>query len=213
MDFNNKKLEKYILEHISPEDELLKEISRQTHLKILRPRMLSGHLQGQILYMITRMINPSRILEIGTYTGYSAICMAKGLAQNGRIDTIEINDELTPFIQSFLNKSPFKDQVNLMIGSAIKILPTLTDTYDLIFIDGDKREYPDYYHLAMTCLRPGGYILADNILWDGKVAENPDPNDDYTKGIIEFNKIVTDDERVENVIFPVRDGISIIRRK
>jgi caffeoyl-CoA O-methyltransferase len=213
MNIQSKAIEKYILDHISPEDELLKQLSRQTHLKILRPRMLSGHLQGQILYMLCRMIQPKHILEIGTYTGYSAICMAKGLSKDDRIDTIEINDELTPFIQSFLDQTDLKDRINLIIGDSIDIIPTLNTTYDLIFIDGDKRQYPKYYQLAMDCLRPGGFILADNILWDGKVVDKLDPNDEYTKGIFDFNNMVKDDTRVEITILPLRDGISIIRKK
>lgn len=212
MNFNEQELEQYILDHTSPEDELLQHLNRQTHLKILRPRMLSGHLQGQILYMLCQMIRPTNILEIGTFTGYSALCMAKALNTNGRLDTIEINDELTPFIQSFLNKTELKNKINLIIGSAISIIPTLENSYDLIFIDGDKRQYPQYYELAYSKLRSGGFMFADNILWDGKVIQPLDPNDDYTKGVLDFNTLVKNDTRVEQVILPIRDGISIIRK-
>lgn len=213
MDFQDKELESYILNHITNEDELLKELGRQTHLKVLRPRMLSGHLQGELLYLLCKMINPKFILEIGTYTGYSALCMAKGLANDGRVDTIEVNDELLPFINSFLDRTTLKEKINLMVGSAIEIMPTLNELYDLIFIDGDKRQYSEYFNLSMELLRPGGFILADNILWDGKVVQEIDLNDDYTKGILEFNDVVKNDNRVENVILPIRDGISIIRKK
>jgi caffeoyl-CoA O-methyltransferase len=206
-------IDHYILSHISPEDELLSDLNRQTHVKVLRPRMLSGHLQGQFLYLLCKMFNPSRILEIGTYTGYSAICMARGMAEKGIIDTIEINDELQPFTQSYINKAGLNEKIRLHIGSAIDLIPALPSTYDLVFIDGDKREYPQYYQLALQKLRSGGFILADNVLWDGKVTQPLSPNDDYTRGIIEFNRMVANDPEVEKVILPIRDGISIIRKK
>ncbi|MBN2164815.1 MAG: O-methyltransferase [Marinilabiliaceae bacterium] len=213
MDFGVEKLDNYILDHITEEDQILKELNRQTHLKILRPRMLSGHLQGQLLYLLCKMLNPTRILEIGTFTGYSAICMAKGLADNGRIDTIEVNDELVPFTKSYFERCDVKEKIQFHIGSAIDIIPKLTEVYDLIFIDGDKRQYPQYYHLCFEKLRRGGFILADNILWDGKVINDVETNDLYTKGILEFNELVKNDSRVENVILPIRDGISLIRKK
>jgi caffeoyl-CoA O-methyltransferase len=207
------KLGHYILGHISPEDDVLKELNRQTHVKILRPRMLSGHLQGQFLYLLCKMLNPKRILEIGTYTGYSAICMARGLALGGHIDTIEINDELKPFTQQFVDKAGLGDAISLHIGSALDIVPGLDAGFDLAFVDGDKREYPLYYPLVLEKLRPGGFMLADNVLWDGKVTQPLMPNDDYTKGILDFNRMVADDDRVEKVILPIRDGITIIRKK
>ncbi len=213
LNYNNLELEKYIIEHIDPENEILYELNRKTHLHVLRPRMLSGHLQGEILKMICRMIQPKRILEIGTYTGYSSICMAQTLPNNGFIDTIEIDDEIEPFTQSFIKKSGFASQIKMHIGDALDIMPTLKYQYDLIFIDGDKRQYPNYYKLAYDMLNPGGYILADNILWDGKIIEPVDPNDTYTQGIMEFNQLVKEDTRVEKVIFPFRDGIFIIRKK
>ncbi|TLX75604.1 O-methyltransferase [Labilibacter sediminis] len=206
-------LENYILDHIDPEDELLYELNRKTHLHILRPRMLSGHLQGQILKMICNMIQPKNILEIGTFTGYSCICMAQTLPEDGIIDTIEIDDEIEPFTKSFFNKSGLADKINMHIGDAMDIMPTLNKKYDLVFMDGDKRQYPNYYKQVFDMLNPGGYILADNILWDGKVVEKLDPNDNYTKGILEFNQMVKEDNRVEKVIFPFRDGIFIIRKK
>ncbi|MFT3737849.1 MAG: O-methyltransferase [Breznakibacter sp.] len=206
-------LEQYILDHITPEDDLLKELNRQTHVKVLRPRMLSGHLQGQFLYLLCKMINPSRILEIGTYTGYSAICMAKGLADGGHVDTIEVNDELLPFIAGFIQKAGLENIVRLHVGSAVDIVPRLEGLYDLAFIDGDKREYPVYYPLVLDKVRPGGFILADNVLWDGKVIKPLEPNDNYTRGILDFNTMVAEDDRVETVILPIRDGITVIRKK
>jgi len=206
-------LENYILEHIDPEDELLYELNRKTHLHILRPRMLSGHLQGQILKMICQMIRPKNILEIGTFTGYSCICMAQTLPHDGFIDTIDIDDEIEPFTQSFFNKSGLAHKIKMHIGDALDIMPTIDKKYDLIFMDGDKRQYPNYYKQVFDMLNPGGYILADNILWDGKVIEPLDKNDTYTKGILEFNKIIKEDNRVEKVIFPFRDGIFVIRKK
>jgi predicted O-methyltransferase YrrM len=206
-------LENYILDHIDPEDELLYELNRKTHLHILRPRMLSGHLQGQILKMLCRMIQPTNILEIGTYTGYSCICMAQTLPKDGFIDTIEIDDEIEPFTQSFFYKSGYSDKIKMHIGDAMDVMPSLTKRYDLVFMDGDKRQYPNYYKQVFDMVNPGGYILADNILWDGKVVEPVDPNDTYTQGILEFNQMVKEDDRIEKVIFPFRDGIFIIRKK
>ncbi len=206
-------LENYILEHIDPEDELLYELNRKTHLHILRPRMLSGHLQGQILKMLCQMIQPKNILEIGTFTGYSSICMAQTLSNDGFIDTIDIDDEIEPFTQSFFNKSGLAHKIKMHIGDAVEIIPKLNKKFDLVFMDGDKRQYPEYYKLVINMLNRGGYILADNILWDGKVVEPVDPNDTYTQGILEFNQMVKEDKSVEKVIFPFRDGIFVIRKK
>lgn len=206
-------LEQYILDHIDAEDSVLTELTRQTYLKVLRARMLSGHVQGQLLYLLVKLLKPRRILEIGTFTGYSAICMAKGLPQDGLIHTIEINDELCSMIESFIAKSGNQHCIQLHIGSALDIVPTLDETFDLIFMDGDKREYPAYYQLVFDRLRPGGVILADNVLWDGKVVAPLDPNDRYTKGILDFNDMVHADNRVEKVILPIRDGITLIRKK
>ncbi len=207
-------LEQYILDHIDRENDILKELNRQTHIRMLQPRMLSGHLQGQILKMLCLMINPQNILEIGTFTGYSAISMALGLRkERATIDTIEINDEAEEFIQTFIDKAGLSDVINLHIGSAIDIIPQLNKKYDLVFMDGDKRQYCDYYRLVFDCLNPGGYILADNVLWDGKVLQKLEPNDAYTREILAFNKLVKEDERVEKVILPIRDGITIIRKK
>ncbi len=206
-------LEKYILEHIDTEDELLYELNRKTHIHILQPRMLSGHLQGQILKMFCQMIQPKNILEIGTFTGYSCICMAQTLPNDGFIDTIDIDDEMEPFAQSFFNRSGLAHKIKMHLGDALDIMPTLNKQYDLIFIDGDKRQYPTYYEQAKEILRPGGFILADNILWDGKVIEPIARNDTYTQRILEFNQMVKEDKAVEKVIFPFRDGIFVIRKK
>ena len=207
-------LDQYILDHIDTEEDVLWELNRQTNLKVLRPRMVSGHLQGKLLKMICRMINPLKILEIGTFTGYSAISMATGLMREGAsIDTFEVNDELQPFIEGFISKAGYRNVINLYLGSALDIVPTLNRSYDLIFIDGDKREYPAYFHLAMKYLNEGGYILADNILWDGKVVDDVPPGDLYTRGILEFNRLVKDDNSLEKVILPIRDGLFLIRKK
>ncbi|MCT4588992.1 MAG: O-methyltransferase [Carboxylicivirga sp.] len=213
MTSNSIELEQYILDHIDEEIDILKELNRQTHIKMLQPRMLSGHIQGQILKMLCRMINPKNILEIGTFTGYSAISMAMGIDQaNATIDTIEINDENEEFIQSFIDKAGLQDVIKLHIGSAVDLIPGLNKTFDLVFMDGDKREYSLYYDLVFDKLSSGGYILADNVLWDGKVVQELQPNDAYTREILAFNKKVKEDDRVEKVILPFRDGITLIRK-
>ncbi|RLD60860.1 MAG: methyltransferase [Bacteroidetes bacterium] len=209
----NPKIEEYIIAHTEPEDDLLKELDRKTNLKILRPRMLSGHLQGEILKMISYMIKPTNILEIGTFTGYSAICLAKGLRTKGKIFTIDINDEIADFTKSFLNKSIFKDKIVFHVGDAINIIPEIDEKFDLVFIDADKREYLDYYKLIFDKVNKGGFIIADNVLWDGKVVEKVDKNDKQTQGLLEFNDFVHNDNRVENVMFPIRDGLMIMRKK
>ena len=210
---NSAKIDHYILNHIEEEPELLQELNRETQAKILMPRMLSGHLQGRILAMISKMVRPNLILEIGTYTGYSALCLAEGLPKNGILHTIDINDELENFILRFFNKSKYKNQLKLHIGNAIDIIPQLPDHIDLVFIDADKRIYLDYYKLLIDKVRQGGIILADNVLWGNKIIEPLEPNDEYTKGILAFNDFVHHDSRVENVILPVRDGIMMIRKK
>ena len=207
------KLEKYILENIDPEDELLTELDRETHLKVLGARMLSGHLQGQALAMISKMIRPENILEIGTFTGYSALCLAKGLTENGKLITIEIDDELESFARKYFDKSEFNSKITHLTGSALQIIPTLKETFDLVFIDGNKREYLAYYNLVFDKLKKGGFIIADNTLWNEKILENPSPDDSQTIGIMEFNTFVKNDNRVEKVILPLRDGMTIIRKK
>lgn len=206
-------LEKYILDHSGAESDLLAQLNRDTQHKVLLPRMLSGHLQGKILEMISKMIHPSYILELGTYTGYSAICLAQGLKKSGVLHTIEINDELESFIRPFFEKSGLKEKIQLHIGNACDIIPNLPNEIDLVFIDADKRQYLDYYRLVIGKVKKGGFILADNVLWSGKVIEPLAPNDEYTAGILAFNDFVHKDERVENVILPIRDGIMMLRKK
>lgn len=205
-------LDQYILNHISPEDDFLEELDRETHLKVLRSRMLSGHLQGQILSMISCMIKPRFILEIGTFTGYSAICLAKGLAKGGQLHTIEIDDELEPIAKKYFRKSGMADRIIQHIGNARKIIPSIKQSFDLVFIDADKREYCDYYHLVFDKMPIGGFILADNILWDGKVVDPDSANEEQTRGILDFNDLVQNDPRVQNVILPVRDGIMLVQK-
>lgn len=205
-------LGQYIHNHISPEDDFLKELDRETHLKVLRSRMLSGHLQGQILSMISCMIRPKCILEIGTFTGYSALCLAKGLADGGQLHTIEIDDELESIARKYFRKSGMDDRIFQYIGDAQKIIPTIEKSFDLVFIDADKREYCDYYHLVFDRIPVGGFILADNILWDGKVVDPEAANEEQTRGILDFNDLVQNDSRVRNVILPVRDGIMMVQK-
>ncbi len=206
------KLEEYLSGHTSPESELLKVLNRNTMVKILNPRMLSGALQGRLLSMISHMVRPKSILEIGTYTGYSALCLAESLPPDGRLDTIEANDELESFIRSYFIQSEHSRQIFLHIGEAATVIPNLPHMYDLVFIDADKANYPLYYDLIFSKLRVGGYILADNVLWGGKVLETEPDTDPDTKGIIAFNNMVASDDRVECVMLPFRDGISIIRK-
>ncbi len=206
-------LEEYILCHIDDEGEQLTRLNRDAHVNLLRPRMLSGHLQGRMLKLFCRMLSPKRILEIGTYTGYATLCMAEALPEDGTIDTIEINDELEDFIVKQFNQSPDKNKIRLHIGDATEIIPSLNEMYDLVFIDGDKREYSTYYDLVFDKIRPGGMIIADNTLWDGKVVEEVVYNDKQTIGILDFNDKIKADDRIEKVIIPVRDGLTLIYKK
>lgn len=206
-------LEQYILDHIDNEGQLLSQLNRDTHVNLLRPRMLSGHLQGRILKMICRMIAPVRILELGTFTGYSALCMAEALPDNGELHTIEIDDELETFIRKYFDRSPYRDRIHLHIGDAREVVPRLDGTFDMVFIDANKRLYCDYYDLVFNKVRPGGFILADNTLWDGKILQSPLPSDAQTIGIMRFNEKVATDTRVEKVILPLRDGLTLIYKK
>jgi len=208
----NPELEQYILEHIDAEDDLLYELNRLTHLTVMHPRMISGHLQGKILRMISLMIRPKKILEIGTYTGYSAICMAQGMPKDGHIHTIEANDELVDIPKQYFEKFGLTDRITLHVGDARKIIPSMSDNFDLVFLDGEKSEYLEYYHIVFDKVISGGFILADNILWSGKVLIEEDSNDYFTKGIKEFNNFIRSDNRVEKVILPIRDGLMIIRK-
>ncbi len=206
-------LEQYILNHSDSEGELLSLLNRDTHVNLLRPRMLSGHLQGRILKMICRMISPVRILELGTFTGYSALCMAEALSENGELHTIEIDDELEDFIRKYFDRSPYGNRIHLHIGNACDIIPTLDGYFDMVFIDADKRLYSEYYDLVFDKIHSGGFILADNTLWDGKVLQTPHRSDAQTIGIQHFNEKITADTRVEKVILPLRDGLTLIYKK
>ena len=210
-------IDEYILQHIDPESDYLKSLYRDTHVKLLRPRMASGHLQGRMLKMFVEMIQPRQILEIGTYSGYSALCLAEGLPEWCPIRFCqrgdEINDEQEDFTRPWLEKSPFADKIRFYIGDALELVPRLGVTFDMAFIDGDKRKYIEYYEMTLAYLSEGGYIIADNTLWDGHVLEQPRNTDAQTIGIKAFNDLVAQDVRVEKVILPLRDGLTIIRKK
>ena len=206
------RLEDYILSHIDEEGALLRRLNRDAHVNLLHPRMLSGHLQGRILKMLCGMIRPQRILEIGTYTGYSTLCFAEALSAQAEIHTIEIDDEMEDFIRKYLDQSPLKDRIRLHIGDAMTLVPQLSETFDLVFIDADKRLYSQYYDCVFPIVNAGGYILVDNTLWDGKVIETPHPNDKQTIEIQAFNNKIAQDNRVEKVILPLRDGLTIIHK-
>lgn len=207
-------IEDYILQHIDPESDYLKALYRDTHLKLLYPRMASGHLQGRMLKMFVRMTRPRNILEIGTYSGYSALCMAEGLPPGGKLYTFEINDEQEDFTRPWLENSPYADRIEFRIGDALELVPQMNVTFDLAFIDGDKRRYIEYYEMVLPRLSDGGFLIADNTLWDGHVLETAPRNSDrQTIGIKAFNEHVAQDRRVEKVILPLRDGLTIIHKK
>ena len=207
-------LEDYILKHIDAEGDDLRRLNRETHLYHLRPRMCSGHLQGRMLKMMVRMIRPQHILELGTFTGYSALCLAEGLADDScRLDTIEIDDELEDFIRAHFDASPLAPRIHLHIGDARDVLPTIEGDFDLVFIDANKREYCQYYEMVFPRVASGGFIIADNTLWDGKVVDWGKKLDAQTEGILRFNDMIAADDRVEKVILPVRDGLTIIYKK
>ena len=206
-------IEEYILSHSDDEGALLKALERDAHVNLLRPRMLSGHLQGRILKMFCRMMQPRRVLEIGTYTGYATLCLAEGLPEDGLVHTLEINDEMEDFIFKYLNQSPLQEKIRVHFGDAMEIIPQLDEQFDLVFIDADKRLYSAYYDLVFPKVRAGGLILADNTLWDGKVVEPIPASDKQSLGILAFNAKIKQDERVEKVILPLRDGLTMIWKK
>ena len=213
------RLERYLLDHTTPEEALLQELDRETHRRMVAPRMLSGHLQGRLLTLLVQLMRPRRILEIGTFTGYSALSLAAGLGPDGRLDTIEVDDELEMLAQSYFDRSEHGPKIRLHIGSALEVAPRLGTTYDLVYIDGDKREYPAYYRMllgddgAAPLVHSGSQLVADNILWSGKVLEPVARNDHHTQALLEFNRMAADDPRVETVILPLRDGLNLIRIK
>ena len=205
-------LDQYIADHSSPEGEYLYRLFRATHIEILAPQMASGHIQGRLLKFLVKMIRPKRILEIGTFTGYSALCMAEGLDDAAKLYTFEVEDELEDFTRKWIGGSEHAGKIEFIIGNALEIVPSMGEKFDMVFIDGNKREYLDYYELAMNYLNDGGWILADNTLWDGHVIE-PERQDAQTNGVRAFNEFVRNDERVETVILPLRDGLTIIHKK
>ncbi len=214
MEFLPEDIEQYIVAHTESEPPYLNELNRKTHLKVLQPRMLSGHLQGRVLSMISHMIRPKRVLEIGTYTGYSALCFAEGLAPGGEIHTIDINEELEDIISEHIAKAGLTDSIHLHFGDALEIIPQLEGDFDLVFIDADKNNYLNYYNMIINRLPSGAFILVDNVLWSGKVLDSEEiTSDPDTATIVEFNQTIQNDERVQNVLFPVRDGIMVIRKK
>lgn len=209
--YHSNDMEEYLLQHTTPEDDNLYKLNRHTHLTSLQPRMLSGPIQGKLLEMISRMIAPQRILEIGTYTGYSAICLAKGLPDNGQLHTIDINDEICDTALEFFRLAGMDSKISLHIGNALDIIPMLNEEFDLVLIDGDKRQYPKYMELVLPKVKSNGYILADNVIWGGKVLLK-EPDDAYTKGVMDFNDLVTNHNGLEQVLLPLRDGLMLIRK-
>lgn len=212
MDIVDKTILTYSEQHTSPSSTLLAKIDRDTQAEVMYPRMLSGHLQGRILSMLSKMLQPKRILELGTFTGYSALCLAEGLIDGGKIITIENNSELESRICSYVNQSPYSEVIELKIGTAVDVIPTLDEMFDLVFIDADKVNYSLYYNLVFDKVCPGGYIIADNVLWSGKVLGSDDYKDEDTRSLVDFNSMIREDSRVENVLLPVRDGLMIIRK-
>ncbi|NLZ95273.1 MAG: O-methyltransferase [Bacteroidales bacterium] len=211
---NEVKIEEYILSHIDSEPELLKRMTREAHVKLLRPRMISGNIQGRFLKLLASIFKPQNILEIGTYTGYSTICLAEGAPKNSKIVTIEIDDEMVSFIKKYFQESEYGHKIELIVGDAVKLMHNYEDDFfDLIFIDGNKRDYCAYYDIAFNKLRNGGVILADNTLWNGKVIDEKYQEDSQTKGVLKFNNLIKEDTRIEKVILPIRDGLTIIHKK
>ena len=214
MDFLSPELQQYITRHTSPEPPLLSELNRETHTKVMKPRMLSGHVQGRFLALLSQMIKPEQVLEIGTYTGYSAICLAEGLAPGGLVHTIDVNEELEDMVRGYLARAGLADKVRYYIGPALQLIPTLDYSFDLVFIDADKINNALYYEMVLDKVVPGGFILVDNVLWSGKVAQQTNKKIDAdTQSILDFNARIQADDRVENLLLPLRDGLMMIRKK
>jgi predicted O-methyltransferase YrrM len=211
MEFIDPILDQYVCDHTAQEGELLKKINRETHLEVLQPRMISGHFQGRVLSMFSKMIKPERILEIGTYTGYSALCLAEGLTDEGKLVTIDVNEELENRVRGYFDSSEFSQKITYLVGDAIKLIPTINEKWDIVFIDADKLNYLNYYHLVFSSVKVGGYIIADNVLWSGKVADST-KQDRETNVLREYNDFVHNDQRVEEVLMPIRDGLMIARK-
>ncbi|HQA74414.1 O-methyltransferase [Flavobacterium sp.] len=212
MHFLSDELDYYVTVHSQDEPELLAQLNKETFQKILQPRMLSGHFQGRVLSLLSKIINPKTVLEIGTYTGYATLCMAEGLDENGTIDTIDIEEELVDFQRKYFDKSSWGNQITQHLGDALKIIPNLNKKYDLVFIDADKENYINYFHLIVPMMNKGGIILSDNVLWSGKVIEEVKANDVTTKILLEYNKLLKEDSRVETVLLPIRDGLTVSRK-
>lgn len=213
MEFLDEELDRYVCAHTESEPVVLQELNRDTHVNVLKPRMLSGHFQGRVLSMLSHMIQPNDILEIGTYTGYSAICLAEGMKDGGHLVTIDVNEELEDMVQDYIRKSGNTDKIKPVIGNAMGIIPGLKREFDIVFIDADKSNYINYYNMVFDKVRPGGYIMFDNVLWSGKVLKEVKPNDKDTKVLVELNKMIHEDDRVQEVLFPIRDGLLIARKK
>lgn len=213
MDFLPEKIDQYVVTHSQPEPELLQQLTRETWQKVLAPRMLSGHLQGRVLSMLSKLIRPENILEIGTYTGYSALCLAEGLHPEGHLHTIDINEELHDLQRKYFDASTYGTQILQHTGNALKIIPTLSHNFDLVFIDADKRNYPNYLELLLPKLKSGAVILSDNVLWSGKVVEPVKADDLDTKALLEYNKLLNEHPKLETVLLPIRDGLTISRVK
>jgi len=211
MHFISEELENYVAQHSEDEPQLLAELNRETHLKVLQPRMLSGHFQGRVLSMLSKIINPKHILEIGTYTGYATLCLAEGLSSDGTIDTVDNNEELVDFQRKYFDKSSFGSQIVQHLGNALEIIPTLNKKYDLVFIDADKENYINYFNMVVPMISKGGIILSDNVLWSGKVLQEVKANDKSTKTLLEYNQLLKNDPRVETVLLPIRDGLTVSR--
>jgi predicted O-methyltransferase YrrM len=213
MEFLPKEIDDYSTAHTSPESDVLQKLNRETWAKVMMPRMLSGHLQGAILKMFSHMIRPKKILEIGTYTGYSAICLADGLADGGVLHTIDVNDELEHMVRTYIAEAGMSEKIIFHLGKAANLIPGIEGPFDLVFIDADKENYLNYYQLVIDQVKPGGFIIADNVLWSGKVVKEAKQNDDETKALQAYNDFIHADHRVENVLLPVRDGLMIARKK
>jgi predicted O-methyltransferase YrrM len=213
MNFLPEELDNYVVQHSENEPSPLKALNRKTWIEILNPRMIAGHFQGRVLSMLSHMIQPKNVLEIGTFTGYSAICWGEGLAKDGTIHTIDINEELEQIAKTYVEKSGLSNQVYFHIGKAIEIIPTLQNEWDLVFLDADKSNYSNYYDLVFDNVKTGGYIIADNVLWNGKVIDEKSFHEVDTQAILAFNKKIQNDDRVQNVLFPIRDGLMVIRKK
>jgi predicted O-methyltransferase YrrM len=212
MNYINEHLEDYIIKHSQQEPRILKDLNRETNLKVLQPRMISGAHQGRLLSIISKIISPAKILEIGTFTGYSTLCLSEGLTKDGRIHTVDINEELYDLQRKYFKKSPFNDNIIQHLGNALEVIPTMDNNFDLIFLDADKNNYPEYLDVLISKLKIGGVLLSDNVLWDGKVLNPISEKDISTKAIVKYNKLLSQREDMDNVILPIRDGLTISRK-